>query len=175
MPRDLYEHSLGVAGTARVMAARFGADREAAHVAGLLHDLAKPLSPEALLKEAERSGIVVDEVERANPMLLHGPLAAELVREELGIADEQVLDAIRYHTTGRARMGLLEMIVYTADLIEPGRSYPGVEALRKLAGEDLAAACRAGLEQTLRYCLDRGWLIHPRSLEARNALMLGGG
>lgn len=157
------------------MARRFGVDERAAYTAGLLHDVAKALSPEALLKAAEGSGIVVDEIERRSPGLLHGPVAAVWAQRELAITDQAILDAIRYHTTGRAGMSPLEMIIYTADLIEPGRRYPGVEALRELAGTDLAAACRAGLDQTLRYCLDRGWLIHPRSLEARNALLLGGG
>lgn len=164
-----------MAQTARSLARRFGAAEEQAGAAGLLHDLARALSPEALLKAADRSGIVVDEIERRNPILLHGPVAAEQVRQELGITDRALLDAIRYHTTGRAGMSPLEMVVYLADLIEPGRNYPGVEGLRELAGEDLVVACRAGLEQTLRYCLDQGWLIHPRSLEARNALILGGG
>jgi len=175
LPEPLYRHVLGVAETARAMACRFGADERAAYTAGLLHDVAKVLSPEALLKAAEGSGIVVDEIERRSPGLLHGPVAAVWAQQELGIRDQAILDAIRYHTTGRAGMSPLEMIIYTADLIEPGRRYPGVEALRELAGNDLKAACLAGLDQTLRYCLDRGWLIHPRSLEARNALLLGGG
>lgn len=175
LPEGLYRHSLGVAETAQTLAHRFGADGTAAYTAGLLHDLAKDLSPEALLNAAEGSGIVVDEIERMSPGLLHGPVAAAWAQRELAITDQTILDAIRYHTTGRAGMSPLEMIVYTADLIEPGRRYPGVDALRELAGKDLAAACRAGLEQTLRYCLDRGWVIHPRSLEARNALLLGGG
>lgn len=175
LPEDLYRHSLGVAETARTLAARFGVDGAAAYTAGLLHDLAKDLSPEALLNAAEGSGIVVDEIERKSPGLLHGPVAAVWAQRELAITAPSILDAIRYHTTGRAGMSRLEMIVYTADLIEPGRRYPGVEVLRELAGKDLAAACLAGLDQTIRYCLDRGWLIHPRSLEARNALLLGGG
>jgi len=175
LPEALFHHSVGVAETARSLAQRYGVDPEAAFTAGLLHDLAKNLPPEGLLKAAEASGIVVDGIERANPSLLHGPVAAVWAEKELGITDRSILDAIRYHTTGRAGMSRLEMVVYLADLIEPGRRYPGVDRLRELAGKDLVAACRAGLDQTLRFCLDRGLLIHPRSFEARNALLLGGG
>ena len=77
---------------------------------------------------------MVDGIERANPSLLHGPVAAVWAEKELGITDRSILDAIRYHTTGRAGMSRLEMVVYLADLIEPGRRYPGVDRLASWLG-----------------------------------------
>lgn len=169
----LYRHSRGVADTAETLAARYGADGRKARLAGLVHDFGKGYTPEQLLKEARRIGLELDPVTLSEAKLLHAPVGAALLPVELGITDAEIAGAVAYHTTGRAGMSSLEKIVYLADMIEPGRSFPGVEEIRKLAGHDLDRALLQAVEHTLKHVLDRGLLMHPRSVEFRNCLLAG--
>jgi len=165
------DHSLRVRETAVQMADRLGADREKTAIAGLLHDYAKDTEHGLLLETAERNGLFTCEAERAQPDLLHGPVGAWLCREELGIRDEEILRAVSCHTTGRAGMKGLDVIIYLADLIEPGRSFKGVEDLRAVCGRDIYAGLLLAFDRTLRYVIDRRMLIHPHTVEARNWLL----
>ncbi len=169
---ERYLHSLGVADTAVRLARRWGADIEKARIAGLVHDCGKSPSRNILLKRVLEFGIVMDEIEEAEPQLLHGHVSAELALREFGIDDQEVLASIRYHTTGRVSMSLLEKIIYLADYIEPGRDFPGVDELRELAGQDLDMAVLRAMDLTLIHVIQRGLLIHPRTVAARNWLML---
>ena len=168
---ERYLHSLGVADTAAELAERWGASVEKARIAGLMHDCGKSPSKNILLKRVLEFGIVMDEIEQAEPQLLHGHVSAELALREFGIDDEEVLSSIRYHTTGRVSMSLLEKIVYLADYIEPGRDFPGVDELRELAGQDLDMAVLRAMDLTLIHVIRRGLLIHPRTVAARNWLI----
>jgi predicted HD superfamily hydrolase involved in NAD metabolism len=154
------------------LARRWGADIEKARIAGLVHDCGKSPSRNILLKRVLEFGIVMDEIEEAEPQLLHGHVSAELALREFGIDDQEVLASIRYHTTGRVSMSLLEKIIYLADYIEPGRDFPGVDELRELAGQDLDMAVLRAMDLTLIHVIQRGLLIHPRTVAARNWLML---
>ncbi len=115
---------------------------------------------------------MVDDITRSEPQLLHGPVGAVVAREEYHIDDENILNAISYHTTGREGMNTLEKIIYLADFIEEGRSYPGVDALRKCAKIDLDTAMVMAFSNTIRYIAGIGGLIHPRTVIARNFLVL---
>ena len=153
------------------LAKRYGAPVEKAQLAGLLHDCGKSQSKNILLNRVLEFGIVMDEVERCETGLLHGPVSAKLAQEMFGVEDEDILAAIYYHTTGRAHMSLLEKIIYLADYLEPQRSFPGVDELRELAKEDLAAALVQAMDLTLIRVIERGLLIHPRTVAARNWLL----
>jgi predicted HD superfamily hydrolase involved in NAD metabolism len=166
------EHSRGVSRTAAELAARCGADVAKARLAGLLHDCARGIPNNILLQTAAASGIVVNGVEQREPVLLHAPVGAVLARRDYGVEDPEVLSAIRWHTTGGPAMSLLDEIVFLADFIEPGRSFPGVERLRELAAASLPEALLAAYDQTLRYLLAGGGLIHPATVEGRNALLM---
>lgn len=170
-PRRL-EHSRAVAVTAAELAARFGADAGKARLAGLLHDCARGVPSNILLQTARASGIVVTDVERREPVLLHAPVGAVIARRDYGVDDDEVLGAIRWHTTGGPDMTLLAQIVFLADYIEPGRNFPGVERLRELAATSLPDALLAAYDATLRQLMGAGRLIHPAAVEGRNALLM---
>ncbi len=176
LKKSRYEHSLGVAETAAFLAGRFGGDREQARLAGLLHDCARAIPNEKMREEADARGIVYGEVERAMPLLLHAPLGAVLAREEYGVSDEAVLRAIARHTVGGAGMTPLDKIIYFADMIEPTRDYPDVEELRRLSREaSLDGMTLAGLTRSIAFVLEKGHLIHPDTVLARNELLLSAG
>ncbi|MGB4956311.1 MAG: bis(5'-nucleosyl)-tetraphosphatase (symmetrical) YqeK, partial [Leptotrichiaceae bacterium] len=103
--------------------------------------------------------------------LLHGFAGAEYVKEKLKITDEEILDAIRYHTIGKKNMGLVSKIVYIADAIEDKRNWPGVEHARELAAEDLDEAIIYEIDMKMKYLITRRALIHPNTLELRNDLI----
>lgn len=166
-----FRHVLGVEETAAALAARYGEDPARARRAALLHDLARELPGTELLARAAGWGLPVGEVEEAFPVLLHGPVAAEIARRELGETDEEVLAAVRSHTTGRAGMGRLERVLFVADLVEPGRSWPGVEAVRAVAAEDLDRACLEAVAATVAYVVARRLPLHPATVGAYNALL----
>lgn len=166
-----FEHSIQVADTARQMANRYDADSAKTYFAGLLHDYGKGMSGPELLRIAGENGLIEDDVELKSPDLLHAPVGAFLLQKDLGINDDEVLDAVRYHTLGRIHMSVLDKIIYLADMIEPGRDFPGIERLRCIAERDLDQAMIVGIDSTLRYCVDRGMLIHPRTIMVRNCLL----
>ncbi len=166
-----YEHSLRVVDTALVMGSRFGLNPEKVRLAALLHDYAKDMAPQELLQIARKENLLSDPVEEYQPELLHGPVGAFLCKTELGIEDEQVLRAIRYHTTGNEQMSTLGIVIYLADLLEPGRAYKGVGKLRKLCEKDIRACLLRTLDESIEYIIRSGKLIHPRTVLARNWLL----
>jgi predicted HD superfamily hydrolase involved in NAD metabolism len=161
-----YGHTLRVANTAEDLARAHGLDPGRARLAALLHDAARELPSGEFLGLAEDLDLPVGEPERESPKLLHGPVAAELARRELGVEDGEVLEAIRAHTTGRPGMGPLSLVLYVADKIEPARNYPSVENLRRLARRDLRAAAAESLRRSIAHNEERGRPTHPASIEA---------
>ncbi len=159
-------HSQRTADEAVKLAARYGADENKAYVAGLLHDVAKGACKHALQNVVGRYDVNVDPVERDNPELLHGKIGAAMVAAELGIEDEDILSAIRWHTTGRAGMSLLEKIVYMADLIEPGRCFEGIEHIRVVAYRNIDEAMLQSLQKIMGFVKCKGFSLHPSSVEA---------
>lgn len=147
-----FTHTLGVEYTAAALAMRYGRELQQAQIAGLLHDCAKCMSDEKLLKLCEKNKLDVTEVERRNPFLLHAKVGSCLAKKEYGIEDPEILNAILYHTTGRPDMTLLEKIIFTADYIEPGRKQaPNLTEIRCEAFKDLDNAVRMILRDTLAY------------------------
>jgi len=164
-------HSIGVSQTAESLAVRFDCDKEKARLAGLLHDLAREVPVNDLLPRAQAFGIVVCDIESAEPILLHAPLAAKMVQAEFGIDDAEIIQAIIVHTTGALNMTLLDKIIYLADAIEPGRSFEGADEIRKMAQTDLDKALLSALDQSICYIVKRGGLIHPATIAARNQIL----
>jgi predicted HD superfamily hydrolase involved in NAD metabolism len=166
-----FQHSLGVSQSAVELAIRFRDNEEQAKLAGLLHDCARGLSSNRLLQMAESFAIVMNDVERCQPTLLHASLGAYLAKAEYGVDDPQILKAITLHTTGGSNMTTLDKIIYLADCIEPNRKFPGVDMLRSLAFADLDKAVLVALDQSLSYVIEQGLLIHPATIEGRNNLL----
>ena len=166
-----YRHTLGVAQTAVKLAGLYGVDSNKAEIAALLHDIARDFDDSLLLENCRKYNIEPDETERAVPALLHGRVGAEIAAERFNITDGEILDPVRYHTTGRKNMTIPDEILFLADMIEPGRDFPGIAELRELAFKDLDLAVLAGLDSTINYVIERGLTIHPASIEARNVLV----
>ncbi len=160
------EHSINTSKEAVVLARIFGADEKKAQIAGLLHDVAKGKCRFGLVNIAHDYNIKLDEFEISNPELAHGKIGAQMVRKQLGIKDEQILSAIRWHTTGRAGMTMLEKVIYIADIIEPCRKFEGVENIRKLAVKDIDKAVIMTLEYVMKFVHSKGLALHPKSIEA---------
>jgi predicted HD superfamily hydrolase involved in NAD metabolism len=167
-----FQHSLGVSETAASLAQRFDGNAEKARIAGLLHDCAREIPVEKLLSQAKQYGIKVDDVEQYEPVLLHAPISAYLAKFQYGISDENILRAIRLHTTGGLDMTLLDKIIYVADVIEPNRHFLGVDALRELAERDLELTVLTALDQSVSYILKGRGVIHPATIEARNQFVM---
>ena len=141
-------HVAGCESEAVKLAMRWGEDPETAAEAGILHDITKKLNFEEQLILCGKYGIINDNLELGSPKLLHAKTGAALARDLFGISD-RVYNAIRWHTTGKPDMTLLEKIIYLADYIEPTRDFPGVEKLRELCYEDIDAAMALGLSMSL--------------------------
>ncbi len=164
-----YAHTLRVARLAERLAFAHGEDPHRARLAGLLHDVARLYSAERLVAECTARGLPIDAFERANPIVLHARLGAEIARDDFGVGDEAVLAAIRKHTVAAPQMSRLDSIVYLADALEPGRDYPERAAYAALALSDLEAAMRAVLASTFAYLAWRGHDIAPQTLAAAAA------
>lgn len=162
-------HVLGTEQEAIHLAERWGADIAKARRAALLHDCTKKLNLAEQLAVAERFQVPLDSMERREIKLLHAKTGAGIAETVFG-TDSEITGAIRWHTTGRAGMTLLEKVIYLADYIEPTRDFPGVEDLRRTCYENLDAGLLLGLEMTIREMEERNAPIHPRTLEARDAL-----
>ena len=168
-----YRHSLGVAETAVAIARRFGMNEERARVAGLLHDCGRVYKTDDLLKEARQRGIPIGKIESAMPLLLHAYIGAYLIYEVYGVNDAVIAQAVWRHTVGGANMTVLDKIIYYADMIEPSRDYPEVERLRELSRTaSLDEMMLVGLTESILFVAQKGGLIHPDTITARNELLL---
>lgn len=158
-------HVAGCEHEAVKLAARWGADQGDAAEAAILHDITKKLTMSEQLKLAEKYGIVFDALECENIKLTHAITGAALSKDLFGVTGD-VYDAIRWHTTGKPDMTLLEKVIYLADYIEPTRDFEGVEPLRALAYEDIDAAMALGLEMSLEELQAGGIVPHSATVEA---------
>ena len=159
------KHVLGCAQTAVALAERYGANVQDAQRAALLHDITKALDGPLQLTLCREYGTILDTFSTQNPKTLHA-LTGSLVAERIFGENQNVVSAIRCHTTGKADMNLLEKIIYVADYMEPNRDFPGVERLRELAYKDITAALKLGLEMTLTMLRQQGREISPESGQA---------
>ena len=160
-------HVTGVESQAVLLAMRWGEDPDSAAVAGILHDITKAQGKEKQLKLCEKYGIILEQAERENPALLHARTGAALSRDLFGISDE-IYSAIRWHTTGRPDMTMLEKILYLADYTDPTRDFEGVEELRALSFEDTDRAMALGLEMSIENLNERGKQIFHDTMDAYN-------
>jgi predicted HD superfamily hydrolase involved in NAD metabolism len=167
-----FKHSIGVMDTAVKLAKKYDEDKEKAAIAGILHDCARHIEGQKVFELCKRYGIEVNYITSLQPQLLHGPIGAALARDVYGVEDEDVIRAIDCHTTGKENMTLLDKIVFIADYIEPGRKFYGVEEIRDLAFKDLNKAVLLSLENTIRHILNKGILIHPDAINARNYIIM---
>ena len=158
-------HVLGTEQTAKALAEKYGADVEKARFAALLHDATKRLSMEEQLALCEHYHIALDELEQHALKLLHAKTGAALARDVFG-ADDEICNAILWHTTGKADMALLDKVIYLADYIEPNRDFDGVDELRKVVWEDLDRGLAMGLAMTVEEMKERGNPVHYNTLEA---------
>lgn len=166
-----FDHSIAVAKRAVELANLYGADTEKAYVAGLLHDIQKNLSREEQLQFLNSSAIMLTDVEKASPKVWHAISGAEYISSKLKIEDTDIINAVRYHTTGRAGMSLLERIVYIADFTSLDRKYPDVEVLRDIVKRDLDAGLVYALRHTIISLSKETKPIHEDTLCAYNELI----
>ncbi|WP_270790344.1 bis(5'-nucleosyl)-tetraphosphatase (symmetrical) YqeK [Enterococcus diestrammenae] len=167
MSTKRFKHVLGVEETAVALAEKYGAAPEKASIAALTHDYAKERPNEEFQMVIRRENFDLDLL-NWNNAIWHGIVGANFVQRELGIDDEEILQAIRLHTTGAAEMTLLDKIIYVADYIEPGRSFPGVQEAREIALLNLDDAVAYEAKHTLLHLLEQEQPIYPKSIETYN-------
>ncbi|CRK84213.1 bis(5'-nucleosyl)-tetraphosphatase (symmetrical) YqeK [Neobacillus massiliamazoniensis] len=165
-----YQHTLGVMETAISLANQYGADVKKAELAAIFHDYAKFRPKEEMKEIIVSQGFPTDLLDY-NSELWHAPVGAYLVEKEAGITDSDVLDAIRFHTSGRPGMTLLEKIIYLADYIEPGRHFPGVDEVRDMAKENLDRALLKAVQNTILFLMKKNQTVYPDSFYTYNDLV----
>lgn len=163
-----WKHIEGAAETAVRLAAVYGVSAHKAETAALFHDYCRSFTKEELNGYVDQIGL--DEIYLDNVALAHGKAAARVMATHFGIHDEDILNAVSYHTTGRPGMSMLEKIIYIADAIEPGRNYEGVDDIRKLAFIDIDEACRKVLEKSIDFVKSKGEILHTDTLKALHYL-----
>lgn len=167
-----YTHSVNVSAEAVRLAKKYGADEEKAALAGILHDITKETPKDEQLQIMTNGGIILDNVQKNSSKLWHGISGSVYIRDVLKITDEDILNAVRYHTTGRANMSLLEKIIFIADYTSAERNYSGVKTMRKKVDKTLETAMLYGLQFTLRDLSKRAMIIHPDALACYNEIVL---
>lgn len=168
-----YIHSIGVMNMSIELAKLYNADVETAKIAGLLHDIAKEMTPEEKIQYVNDNNIVIDDVERINTPILHGKIGADIARKKYGV-NEQIQKAIEYHTTTDPNMDIIAKILYVADKIELNRKSEDydIKYERDLAKKDLDETVIYIINSNIKSLINKGKLIHPRSIETRNRLLL---
>ena len=168
-----YEHSIGVMNMAGELSEIYNVDVETAKLAGLLHDNAKEMSEDEMLKYVEKNNIEITEFERLNVKILHGKIGADIAKKKYGVS-EKIAKAIEYHTTTSPEMDILAKIIYVSDKVELTRKSEkfDIEPERKLAKIDLDKALLFIIDNTTKYLIDNNKMIAIESIETRNKLLL---
>ena len=174
LPEGLRRHIYRVQKVALELARQHEVDGEKTRLAALAHDIARAMKGEDLLRKARELGIAVHPVEAEVPILLHGPVAAEMLRLTDGLEDQDIYEAVYWHSTAREGLGPAAKVVYLADKLDPQKvsRYPFLPELRALAMKSLDRAILEFLSRELVSLLRQGSLVHPTSVEARNELVL---
>lgn len=167
-------HSKGVEETAAKLAKHYGENVQKASLAGLMHDCVKNLPLEEMLRLAKYLGCELDWVTKNEAKLIHAPLGAYYAKKVFGINDDEIFDAIYYHTTAKADMPMLTKIIYIADVVEPNRTYKGVDEIRKLAFENIDLAILKAINFTIGKIIQSGRMLHSETINARNYLIAKG-
>lgn len=166
-----FYHSLCVAESAKALAKRYGADAEKAEVAGILHDICKEASKAEQLEMIEKAGMTITDFEKSKKKFYHQISGAAYAKAVLGIEDEEILGAIRYHTTGRADMTLLEEIVYLADFISVDRNYDDIDNIRAEAEKGKEYGLIYATKYTIKSVVEKGNPLHGDTVELYNWLL----
>ena len=166
-----YQHTIGVMETAILLARKYGADEKKAELAAIFHDYAK-FRPKDEMQQIIVEQKLEPELLNFNSELWHAPVGAFLVEKEAGITDKEILNAIRYHTSGRSGMTLLEKVIYLADYIEPGRHFPGVDEVRAMAKVDFELALTQAVKNTILFLMKKSQPVYPDTFYTYNDLVL---
>lgn len=167
-----YKHTLKVVETALLLAKTYHIEKEKVEIAALLHDYAKELSVDEARDLILKWGLSMEDKSIIDIDLMHGELASILAKKDFEIEDIDILNAIRYHTTGREGMSVLEKIIYLADVIEPTRDFGNLDQIRQMAHKDLDKAVLMAMDSTLKYLIESGSLIHIDTINARNYIII---
>ena len=169
-----FNHTLGVVSEAERLAPMFGVDVRKAKLTALLHDCAKNLDEstgENFFVLCQKYGVKLDECAKSESALVHAFLGAAVAYKEYGIEDNEILEAIYYHTTARANMTPLEKLIYIADMTEPGRTIEQAKEIRRLVEENIDEALIYAIGCSIKHVIKKGTLIHPDSVHALNYLI----
>ncbi|MEE8465920.1 MAG: bis(5'-nucleosyl)-tetraphosphatase (symmetrical) YqeK [Dehalococcoidia bacterium] len=174
LPGGLQAHIYRVRDEALELAGRHGIDLEQAELGALAHDVCRAVPSPDLLRMSAELGVNVSEVEQDFPLLLHGPVGAELLRREEDLTDHDLYEAVRWHSTAHASLAPLGKLIFLADKLDPQKAvvYSYQARLRDMALENLDLALLEFLSREMTTRLERGETVHPASLEARNSLIL---
>ena len=167
LSKKRYTHSVNVANSAVELAKRYGADADKAYIAGLLHDITKETGKAAQLEIIKYAGVELHPFDKRGDKFLHQASGSAMAKI-LGIEDEEILDAIRYHTTGKANMTMLEQIIYLADFISADRDYKDIDIIRKETQRGIEYGLLYGTAYTIKSVASRQILLHPMTVEAYN-------
>lgn len=169
-----YEHTIRVMDTAVSLAKHYGVNEKKIELAAILHDYAKYRSPDEMRRWVIKEKLPQDILEY-NDELLHGPVGSKMIEHELGVKDDLIQNAIYYHTTGKRNMTLFEKIIFIADYIEPGRQFPGVEAVREVVYKDIHEACYMAATNTILFLMEMEQPIYPDTFQLYNERYIKGG
>lgn len=171
-----FTHSLGVAKKAIELAKIYGVQEEIAKKVGIAHDIAKEMTDEEMIEYAKANNIRIDEIETVKPSLLHGKIGADIAAKKFGFTQDMI-NAIKWHTTGRENMSMLEKIIYVADKTEENRKGTrfNLEKSRELSTQNIDEALIFLMNEFITYNVKNEWLIHPETINARNDLLLNQG
>ena len=167
MTEDRFEHCIGVSRTAKRLAELNQYDADKAALAGFIHDYAKQVSVEEYREVIKTKGFDQDLL-NWNRSIWHGIVGTYFIQRDLKITDTEILTAVRRHTTADVEMTTLDKIVFMADYIEPGRSFPGVEEARKITYANIDKGVGYQLAHTLEFLIEKRNKIYPRTLDAYN-------
>ncbi len=175
LPKGLQEHIYRAQAEARLLAQRHRLDMDKVLLATLAHDVARAMKGEQLLQRAQELGMDTHPVERKVPILLHGPVGAELLRQVDGLEDDEIYEAVCWHSTAHSGIGDVAKSVFLADKMDPhkGHRFPNMPKVRQLAMESLDEAIIEFLGDEMTSLIEAGGLVHPASVDARNALLMG--
>lgn len=163
-----YNHSVNVARKAVYLAQKYGADIKKAEIAGLLHDITKQTDDDEQLELISEANMKLSDLEFENKKLWHAVSGAAYLKTQLKIDDDDILNAVKFHTTGRAGMSLLEKVVFVADMISEDRMFEEAEKLREFADESIDKAVCFATILSIGRLTEKFSTIAPGTLEAYN-------
>lgn len=169
-----FEHSLRVMETAIELSRIYKINKDKVEVAALLHDCGRLIN-DNLIKKCDELNIALDYYLINNNNLIHAYLGVEIAKREYNIFDKDILNAIKYHTTGRAKMTMIEKIIYISDYIEPNRNFNGVDKIRELAFNDINKAILLSMNNTINHVINKGEVIHLDTVKGRNYILTNNG